>query len=309
MQKQGQFIHFPYYRFWLLDLATIFLYYLLNLPMQKLLLSSTILVFLYLGACNEAIQSSSVKVAIPNPYQSGDSVLALSFLLEEGPHSVWVEEIEIDDPARKSIQRYKAYPLQKVLESWLQTDSLDEENTSLIFSCKDGYSPAISYQKMLTHTAYISYRSLDASEDQLWPESIKKQFSPFYLVWTDLDKGEKGWPWPYGLTHLRLKNTRNTFAAAQPDPTLGLAGGYELFKARCMKCHQINKVGGNMGPELNHPKSITEYMAKDDLLAFIQNPQSYRYNSKMPPVLGLKEEELEDIYQYLLHMSSRKLAD
>ncbi|MEM6803353.1 MAG: cytochrome c [Bacteroidota bacterium] len=277
--------------------------------MWKLFLASPLFLLLYFCACKQEKASSTLISAKNKLNQSGDSILALDFLLEEGPHWDWVEEVEISDPARKSKQRYKAFPLKKVLDIWLQRDSLDVENTSLIFECKDGYSPAISYQKMLPHTAYLSFHSLDTDETQLWPESIKEQFSPFYLVWTDLAKGEKGWPWPYGLTHIRLKNTQNTFAAAKPDPSLALEKGYELFKARCMKCHQINKVGGNMGPELNHPKSITEYMAKADLLAFVQNPQSYRYNSKMPAVLGLKEEELEQIYQYLLHMSSRKISE
>jgi cytochrome c2 len=38
---------------------------------------------------------------------------------------------------------------------------------------------------------------------------------------------------------------------------------YELFKKN-VTCHAINKIGGNMGPELNYPKSVTEYWNKSN---------------------------------------------
>jgi len=61
-----------------------------------------------------------------------------------------------------------------------------------------------------------------------------------------------------------------------------------------------------MGPELNYPKSVTEYWKTDDLKAFIQSPASYRNDVKMPN-LGIKPEEATEIVKYLSYMSEHKL--
>ena len=41
--------------------------------------------------------------------------------------------------------------------------------------------------------------------------------------------------------------------------------------------------GGKMGPELNVPKNILEYRDREQLAAFIKNPQAFRFGSLMPP--------------------------
>jgi cytochrome c2 len=61
-----------------------------------------------------------------------------------------------------------------------------------------------------------------------------------------------------------------------------------------------------MGPELNYPKSVTEYWKTADLQAFIVNPASYRNEVKMPN-LGIKPEESAEIVKYLTYMSKHKL--
>ena len=61
-----------------------------------------------------------------------------------------------------------------------------------------------------------------------------------------------------------------------------------------------------MGPELNFPKSVTEYWHVEDLKAFIQKPESYRNEVKMPN-LGIKPKEAEEIVKYLEYMSKNKV--
>ena len=84
--------------------------------------------------------------------------------------------------------------------------------------------------------------------------------------------------------------------------------GFELYKKNCMKCHSVNKVGGVMGPEMNVPKNITEYWQTKDIKAFVKNPYSYRYNSKMPPVVNLQDDELDLIVDYLTYMKAYKIS-
>ncbi|MEL6652723.1 MAG: cytochrome c, partial [Bacteroidota bacterium] len=107
--------------------------------------------------------------------------------------------------------------------------------------------------------------------------------------------------WPYAVTDIRLSKAGEEFLAAMPPDEAHLEG-FELFKHTCIKCHTVNKVGGSMGPELNFPRNITEYWQKEDIWAFVQSPQSFRYNSKMPPMANLEREEFELIYGYLSSM-------
>ena len=61
-----------------------------------------------------------------------------------------------------------------------------------------------------------------------------------------------------------------------------------------------------MGPEFNVPKNITEYWTRDNIVAFVQDPQSFRYNSQMYAITHLSEEELHGIVDYLTYMADKK---
>ena len=239
--------------------------------------------------------------------QQQDSVLDLAEVLKEVPQEL-LEEIELTDRALKKNLRYQAVSLEVLFGMWQAEAKLDIPNTSLIFTCKDGYSPSMPLANMYGKGGFITLGIKNADNSYSWPDSIAEKFAPLYLVWRDLEKDVRGYPWPYGLTKMNLQDTQNTFAAALPQEDAGFDKGYKTFKLYCMKCHQINQVGGEMGPELNYPKSITEYMDKEDIWGFIKNPQSYRYNSKMPPMKPLSREEFEDIYKYLSHMKGRVTA-
>lgn len=76
-----------------------------------------------------------------------------------------------------------------------------------------------------------------------------------------------------------------------------------------MKCHAINKEGGEMGPEFNYPKNIMEYWSEANIIAFAKNPTAFRINSKMPPVTDLKDEEFVEIVKYLKYISKHKVIE
>ncbi|MDW3651993.1 MAG: cytochrome c [Bacteroidia bacterium] len=252
-------------------------------------------------------QSTIDQKAFVEWVQHQDSVLDLQEVLKTIPPE-FLEEVELTDKAFKKKLRYQAISLEFLFGMWQDSGKLDISNTSLIFPCKDGYSPSMPLANMYGKGGFITLGIKTPSGSYAWPDSVAEKFAPLYLVWKDLDPGVYGYPWPYGLTNIKLKNTQNTFAAALPEAHAGFDKGYKSFKLYCMKCHQINKVGGEMGPELNYPKSITDYMDKEDIWGFIKNPQSYRYNSKMPAIKPLSRDEFEEIYKYLSHMKSRTKA-
>lgn len=65
----------------------------------------------------------------------------------------------------------------------------------------------------------------------------------------------------------------------------------------------MNKQGGNIGPDLNAPRGITDYRSESFLKEFIRSPARFRY-SKMPEFSDLSDTDLDNLVQYLKFMSA-----
>ena len=210
------------------------------------------------------------------------------------------------DPVFKRAKKYQAIPLKLFLEKAIATQNLDTANTEIIFLCKDGYNPGMPLSKVLQNEPYLAIKDFDAPEGKNWMDTLQGKWTPFYLVWTNHSMGAKGFAWPYGLKYLQFKTSDAAYHAAMPTDEIQIAG-FELYKEKCMKCHSMNMVGGVMGPEMNIPKNITEYWKTEDIRAFIKNPYAYRYNSKMPPVAGITDAEIDQILNYIAYMKGQKI--
>ncbi len=197
---------------------------------------------------------------------------------------------------------YRAVPLESLIQQYFLSQLEDTTDAILVFECKDGYKPTLPLSVALNHKGYIALKDSDAPIHQPWADSLASKFHPFYLVW---QSDNEYLVWPYGLYKISLQTFEQQYAAALPAKSM--YKGFELFKKNCMKCHSINKVGGNLGPEFNHPKNITEYWRKEDIWQFIQQPQAYRYNSQMPPQTQLSAAQFNEIYAYLKGMQGRKI--
>jgi cytochrome c2 len=203
----------------------------------------------------------------------------------------------------KKPKSYQAYSLQSTLQDWV-SQLADTSGVDVIFTCTDGYAPSMPLNRVLAGDGFLAYRDMSLKGGN-WPDSIHDKFTPYYLVWTHLKGPKEGFHWPYGLASLRLNLRAGEFAAALP-PSEATMAGYGLFKDNCMKCHAINKVGGQLGPEFNYPRNITEYWEKETIWEFVKAPQSFRYNSKMPPQPSLQREDFEHIYAYLQSMKGQQ---
>ncbi|MEM6343800.1 MAG: cytochrome c [Bacteroidota bacterium] len=226
--------------------------------------------------------STSSTLSLPHEFVLEPSVLRRK-------SAVKIEE----DLVLKGEQSYQAFSLRRTLIPILE-QLADTAKLEVIFVCSDGYEANMKLTEALRAEGFIAFEG--------WPAAQNAKFAPYYVVWADEGAAKnKKLPWPYAVTSIRLTRSEDEFMAALPPDSVHYAG-FELFKQRCIKCHGINKVGGILGPELNYPKSITEYWGKEDIWAFLQAPQSYRYSSKMPPQLGLTREDFEKIYGYLVSM-------
>ena len=261
-----------------------------------------------LAACE-----SKPPVSLPEPTTNADietlPVDGLQFdLLQLLPPAEWealAQEVKvIADPVFKADKIYRAIPLSEIWTEILPKLG-DTTGMQVDLVCADGYAPTMPLSKMLSGTGFLAFRDQEMTGKQPWSDSLLAKFEPFYLVWPEVNGDTHHWSWPYGLTLLRFKSFEEAFAGIFPVDAPAVQPGFQLFKETFLKCHSINKIGGNMGPELNFPKNITAYWQKEDIWSFIRHPQSFRYNSKMPGVPTLEREQFEAIYAYLQYIGQQ----
>lgn len=213
------------------------------------------------------------------------------------------------DPVYHKNKRFNALPLKDIFEKYSLIKRMNAADLKVVFECEDGYKPEMPLEKLLSAKAYLAVSDTDAPKGRAWEILMKNgketKMEPFYVVYEGVSADDIAYKWPYNLVKIHFAPLHENDAALQPKDEAALAG-YELFKNRCQTCHSINKIGGKMGPELNYPKSVTEYWKTDDLKAFIQNPAAYRNEVKMPN-LGIKPEEATEIVKYLSYMSEHKM--
>jgi cytochrome c2 len=214
-----------------------------------------------------------------------------------------------NDPVYHKTKKFNAIPLKDILEKYTFIEKFNPADIKVVFECEDGYKPEMPLEKLLSTKVFLAINDANAPKgldwEQIFKDGHEMKAAPFYVVYTDVSSENIDYKWPYNLVKIHFAPLHENDAALKPKEESALAG-YDLFKNRCQTCHSINKIGGKMGPELNFPKSVTEYWKVDDLKAFIQNPASYRNDVKMP-TLGIKANEAEEIVKYLRYMSDNKL--
>ena len=213
------------------------------------------------------------------------------------------QTVKVNDQVFKTEKTYMAYDFKKLLRPYLKMDTTDAAEYEVVFVCGDGYRPTMKLDKLLRGSPYLAFRDVDAKQGD-WIEVKNVTFPPFYIVWTGVAFDDHSWAMPYGLVKIEVKRVDDKLI---PKDT-ALMAGFVLFRDRCNRCHQINGIGGDMGTELNYPKSVTEYWKEEDLKGFIKHPTSYRQNAKMPEI-HINDKEIEDIVGYLKYMAQHKKLD
>lgn len=234
----------------------------------------------------------------------------LNTLKEQGGMPNEVKVCIAYDPFFKKIKNYRAYPLRSLLEPYLKKLDIDvssESDAVITFFCTDGYKPTLQLSKFLTGEPFLAFRDEDIpSKEQYWPDSLKVKFPPFYLVWKDISVEDQTFPWPYGLYKIRIDKMNTVYDEIYPFNNEEAIAGFNQFRDNCIKCHSINKVGGNVGPDFNFPKNITDYWEIDNMWNYAKDPQSFRYNARMNPITSLTREEFDEIIIYLRYIRSVK---
>jgi cytochrome c2 len=215
----------------------------------------------------------------------------------------------VNDPVYHKTKKYKAVNASLLVKNEIDLTKIDPKNTKIVFECIDGYKPEMPLYLFLKANAFLAFEDMDAPKGKKWEAIIKNgnemNAEPFYIVYPLVSEKDTSYKWPYNLVKIYLeplnKSTKDLFPINNKD----LESGYILFQNHCITCHALNGIGGTMGPELNYPKSVTEYWKENELVDYIVNPASFRNKVKMP-TLGLTKQQSQEIVDYLKYMSENK---
>ncbi len=278
---------------------------LASIPVTSVILGLLALTSPVACIVHAAEADSRLELVVPGKSQT--------FTLAELKAKLPVQTVKIEDPVYKKTKSFDGFWLADVIKLAGGDLTLSASADEIVFQAKDGYSPSVSFAKASQHRALLSFGEHGASAEQ-W-ENVQQgkamvSPAPYYVVWTEGAKLADEVPWPYQLAKIELVRFEEKFPKVFPKGApKGSAAlrGFGVFKSQCLRCHSVNLEGGDLGPELNLPKNVTEYWSASNLRQFILDPQSFRLKSKMPSFLSLKSGEVPDVIAYLGYMKSRKL--
>lgn len=253
--------------------------------------------------CHNKISSTSDSSEPKRVQGSNHALVSIDLMALKAEQLGKPQAVVVNDQVFKTVKTYMAYDFKKLLFAYLKTDTMDVAQYEIVFVCGDGYRPTMKMEKLLRGAPYLAFRDMDAKQGN-WLEHGSTQFAPYYIVWTDVPFNDHSWSMPYGLVKVEIKKADDKLIPKDSSVMMG----YTLFRDRCNRCHQINGIGGDMGTELNYPKSVTEYWKEADLKAFIKQPKSYRQNAKMPD-MGSTDAEITAIVDYLKYMAQHKTGE
>lgn len=221
------------------------------------------------------------------------------------------EKIEFYSPFSKKNKRYEAFPLRGLLQALYGDEWTKPEWSDAVFIAVDGYQAVGPLEKLNEKGGYLAFRDLDRPRGWEPVGAQNADPGPFFVVWTQNGQDpEHEYPWPWQVVALDLVRFSTRYPDTLPKGAKEgspAARGFTLFKARCFRCHSVNGQGGKVGPELNIPKSVTEYRSKKMVQEFIRRPSDYRV-THMPDHRDLSARDLDDLYEYLRLKSRQKVS-
>lgn len=191
------------------------------------------------------------------------------------------------------------------------------DRAEVVFHCADGYAARVETKAILRYRPLLAHAVDAPAFSVVNREGKAVALAPYYLVWDSLTHpeiqawGAKGWP--YQVVGLASVGAGEGLEALQPPEGAPAAArrGLAAFQKYCVACHAVNGAGGKVGPELNYPMSVTEYVRPRWLKVWLLDPRRIRAGTPMPglpPGIDDREGVADDVLAYLRSMRARKIA-
>lgn len=215
-----------------------------------------------------------------------------------------MQTVKIEDPVYKAVKEFDGFLLEDVLNQVSNGKDLDE----IVFTAIDGYSPNMNANLLKKHRAYLVFQEHNKPFEKVVQGKQRIDPGPYYVVWEEGPKVEHSVPWPYQVVKIEAVDFKKKYPKIFPNgPNEAELKGFSTFKSQCLRCHSINLEGGDVGPELNIPRNVTEYWDVKHLREFIPHPSRFRAKSKMPDIAGLTGADVENVIAYLKKMKTQKM--
>lgn len=240
---------------------------------------------------------------------------SLAWLEHAVPHA----ELRVHEPYEAAEATFLALPLERVLDAVYSPSWRDEEE--LLFSCRDGYQPAVPVARVLAHHAWLAFDRVGpggfAIDKRESGTTKRVELGPFYLVWENLTdaqiRQEADYGWPYQVVGIDLIRRRDRFPKLSPPAgsSAQVQAGFEAFRIHCSKCHKLNGEGGSIGPELDQAMGATDARDPQFLRHWIDDPSRILPTARMPalnPALPNRERTIDEIVAYLRAMAAAQSA-
>lgn len=216
------------------------------------------------------------------------------------------QTVTVADRHDGKTRSYLAIPLPELLKA-VYGDKLKSEG-DLVFVCDDGYASNVNVQDVLRYQGWLAFAFADGS-----PFKTDHELGPFALVWDTarFPRQKVLGSIPYQVAALDLVDFGKTYSKVLPPngSSAAVMRGFEAFRHTCLSCHKVNGQGGDRGPDLNAPVSVTKYIAEPYLERIIDNPAKVRGNAIMPALLPNYPDRarvIKDIVAYLKAMAARR---
>jgi mono/diheme cytochrome c family protein len=212
-----------------------------------------------------------------------------------------------NDPAYKSRVVYSGYPLKQALKILGI-----KEDSDLQFIARDGYKVTVALSQVPLDRGFLAiaevgsksgapFRPVGEGRDVLDP-------APLILTWSGPSLPNENLPYPLAVVTVAYGPSGAFDGASFPRSHPELRHGYALFRTNCQSCHSINLDGGVVGPELNVPHNVFEYINNDAIPQIVENPNDWRYGTKMPPFNHLPQADRQSILDYVKGMAADKVC-
>ncbi len=216
-----------------------------------------------------------------------------------------VQQIIEDHPNYKNNISYEGVNFARLMFSFGRKITKDDV---VIITCTDGYRPILNGEFFEDGKAILAYKEVHPSDrvtkDGRWTKvKMEDEYvspGPYYLVWPSQSGHKHSWPYQIQRIEIKKKKEFNEFTKIEPIDKKAQVG-FNLFKAKCLKCHSIKYVGPKgKAPDLAY---VTGYRSNQ----FIKN-RIRKGRGKMPPFSKamIKDSEIEEVLKYLQSVYEEK---